>query len=77
MIGELADVDARTRHDSAGIDFAATERQTKRLIEMEGRWRASWADATIVERSEFCWLRPACGLGWWGRTAAGKRRCCG
>ena len=35
LIGKLADVDARTRTSSAGIEFAATERQTKRLIEFE------------------------------------------
>jgi ATP-binding cassette subfamily F protein uup len=35
LIGKLADVDARTRTATAGIEFAATERQTKRLIEFE------------------------------------------
>ncbi len=40
LIGKLAEVDARTRTSSAGIEFAATDRQTKRLIEME--------DVTIV-----------------------------
>jgi ABC transport system ATP-binding/permease protein len=35
LIGKLAEVDARTRTASAGIEFAATDRQTKRLIEME------------------------------------------
>ena len=36
LIGKLADVDSRTRTSSAGIEFNATERQTKRLIEFEG-----------------------------------------
>jgi ATP-binding cassette subfamily F protein uup len=36
MIGELADVNARTQKSTAGIDFSATDRQTKRLIELEG-----------------------------------------
>jgi len=36
LIAKLADVDSRTRTTSAGIEFAGTERQTKRLIEMEG-----------------------------------------
>ena len=36
LIAKLADVDSRTRTSSAGIEFAGTERQTKRLIEMEG-----------------------------------------
>ncbi|WP_263379340.1 ABC-F family ATP-binding cassette domain-containing protein [Granulicella paludicola] len=35
LIGKLAEVDARTRTASAGIEFAATDRQTKRLIEFE------------------------------------------
>jgi len=35
LIGKLAEVDARTRTSSAGIEFSATDRQTKRLIEME------------------------------------------
>jgi ATP-binding cassette subfamily F protein uup len=35
LIGKLAEVDARTRTTSATIEFAATDRQTKRLIEME------------------------------------------
>ncbi len=35
LIGELADVKMRSRTSSAKIDFSATERQTKRLIELE------------------------------------------
>jgi len=35
MIGELADLNARTRTSSARIDFSATDRQTKRLIQLE------------------------------------------
>jgi len=35
LIGKLADVDSRTRTSSAGIEFNATDRQTKRLIEFE------------------------------------------
>ena len=35
LIGKLAEVDSRTRTASAGIEFAATDRQTKRLIELE------------------------------------------
>jgi ABC transport system ATP-binding/permease protein len=33
LIGELADLNARTRTSIAGIDFSASDRQTKRLIE--------------------------------------------
>ena len=36
MIGELAGMKSRSRTASAGIEFSASERQTKRLVEMEG-----------------------------------------
>jgi ABC transport system ATP-binding/permease protein len=35
LIGELADLNNRTRTSATGIDFSATERQTKRLIELQ------------------------------------------
>jgi ABC transport system ATP-binding/permease protein len=35
LIGELADLNARTRTATAKIDFSASERQTKRLIELK------------------------------------------
>ena len=35
LIRELADMDARARSASAKIDFSATDRKTKRLIEMQ------------------------------------------
>jgi len=35
LIGELADLNARTRSATAQIDFSATERKTKRLIELQ------------------------------------------
>jgi ATP-binding cassette subfamily F protein uup len=34
-MGELADLNARTRSGSARIDFSASDRQTKRLIELQ------------------------------------------
>ncbi len=36
LMGELADLNARTRSARAEIDFSATDRKTKRLIELEG-----------------------------------------
>jgi ATP-binding cassette subfamily F protein uup len=36
MIGELADLGSRMQTRSAGIDFSATDRQTKRLVTLEG-----------------------------------------
>src|SRR5207245_2355872 len=47
LIGELDDLNARTRTATARIEFSATERQTKRLIELE---RVSYC---IGERSLF------------------------
>ena len=35
LIGQLADLNARTRTASADIDFSSTERKTKRLIELQ------------------------------------------
>lgn len=35
LIGQLKEVNQRTQTASAGIDFSATERQTKRLVEFE------------------------------------------
>ena len=35
LIGELADLNARTRTATAGIDFSATDRKTRRLIELD------------------------------------------
>ncbi len=35
LIGELADLNARTRISSANIDFSATDRKTKRLISLD------------------------------------------
>jgi ATP-binding cassette subfamily F protein uup len=36
LMGELADLNARTRSTTAQIDFSATDRKTKRLIELQG-----------------------------------------
>jgi len=36
LMGELADLNARTRSGTAKIDFSATDRQTKRLVELQG-----------------------------------------
>ncbi len=36
MIGELAELNSRTRTGAAGIDFSASNRQTKQLIRLDG-----------------------------------------
>ena len=74
LIGELADLNARTRTSSADIDFSATERKTKRLIELE---QVSFAieDRTLFEELDFR-SRPACAWAWSARMAAARRLCC-
>src|SRR5205823_14298477 len=47
LMGELADLNARTRSGSAQIDFSATDRKTKRLIELEN------VTCEVVERKLF------------------------
>ncbi|MGC1635111.1 MAG: ATP-binding cassette domain-containing protein, partial [Candidatus Acidiferrales bacterium] len=36
MIGELAELNSRTRSEAAGVDFSASQRQTKQLIRLDG-----------------------------------------
>jgi len=52
MIGELADMNARTRTASAAIDFSASGRQTKQLVQLEGVGYSIMAPA-IGERTLF------------------------
>jgi ABC transport system ATP-binding/permease protein len=52
LIGELADVSSRNRTSTAAIDFTATERQTKRLIELE-RVRYGFAGRTLFSGLNF------------------------
>jgi ATP-binding cassette subfamily F protein uup len=52
LIGQLKDVNQRVQTATAGIDFAATERQTKRLVEFEDV-ALSFGDKKIVEGLNF------------------------
>lgn len=52
LIGELADLNWRMRSATAGIDFAATDRKTKRLIELEGV-DYSIGDRTLIQNLDF------------------------
>jgi len=52
MIGELADRNARAQRQSASIDFTATDRQTKRLIELEDV-KLRLGDQTIVNQLNY------------------------
>ncbi len=52
LIGELADLSARTRTSTADIDFSATERRTKRLIELE-QVTFRYGDRTLFQDVDF------------------------
>ena len=71
LMGELADLNARTRTGTARIDFSASERQTKRLIELQGRWlQHRWADDCFMS-SNFI-LTAGMRLGLVGPNGSGK-----
>ena len=52
LIGQLRDVNQRVQTSTAGIDFAATDRQTKRLVEFEDV-SLSFGEMKIVEGLNF------------------------
>ncbi|HEX9201843.1 MAG TPA: ABC-F family ATP-binding cassette domain-containing protein [Acidobacteriaceae bacterium] len=52
LIGQLRDVNQRVQTSTAGIDFAATDRQTKRLVEFEDV-SLSFGEKKIVESLSF------------------------
>ena len=70
LIGELADLNARTRTSTAQIDFSATDRKTKRLIEMESV-AYKIEDRTLFENLDFI-ITAGMRLGLVGPNASGK-----
>ncbi|MGI4980988.1 MAG: ABC-F family ATP-binding cassette domain-containing protein, partial [Janthinobacterium lividum] len=70
MIGELADVNSRTQKTSAGIDFSATDRQTKRLVELEDV-SLSFEKKQIVRKLNFI-LTAGTRVGLVGPNGSGK-----
>jgi ATP-binding cassette subfamily F protein uup len=52
MIGELADLNTRTRTEVAGIDFSASNRQSKQLIRLEGITQVL-GDRTLFKNIDF------------------------
>ena len=70
LIDELAGLNARTRTASAGIDFSATDRKTRRLIELQGLGfeiggRALFRDLDFI-------LTPGTRVGLVGPNGSGK-----
>jgi len=70
LISELSDLNARTRTATADIDFSATERKTKRLIEMEGL-SYSYGERTLFKDLNFI-LTAGKRVGLVGPNGSGK-----
>ncbi len=70
LIGELADLSSRSRTASADIDFSASERKTKRLIELEDV-RYEVGGRTLFDKLSFT-LTAGTRLGLVGSNGSGK-----
>ncbi len=70
MIGDLAEMKSRSRTGTAGIDFSATDRQTKRLVELEGV-SCKMGDQVLFDKLDFI-LTAGMRLGLVGPNGSGK-----
>ncbi len=70
LMGELADLNSRTRSATAQIDFSATERKTKRLIELKDVTCAI-GERTLFERLSFV-ITAGMRVGLVGPNGSGK-----
>ncbi|MCL4401825.1 MAG: ATP-binding cassette domain-containing protein, partial [Acidobacteria bacterium] len=70
MIGELADLRARSRVETVDIDFAATDRKTKRLIEMD-RVACGFGDRVLYRGLDFV-ITAGMRVGLVGANGSGK-----
>ncbi|HYR85896.1 MAG TPA: ABC-F family ATP-binding cassette domain-containing protein [Terriglobia bacterium] len=70
MIGELADLNARSRVSTANIDFSATERRTRQLIELDDVAFAI-GERTLFENIRLL-IKPGMRLGLVGPNGSGK-----
>jgi ATP-binding cassette subfamily F protein uup len=70
LIRELADLNSRSRVDTANIDFSATERRTKQLIELDGV--ACGIGARILFKDVRLVLKPGMRIGLVGPNGSGK-----
>jgi ATP-binding cassette subfamily F protein uup len=70
MIGELADLRSRSRTSSTDIDFAGTERKTKRLIHLEGV-SYGYDGRTLFENLDFT-ITAGMRVGLVGSNGSGK-----
>ena len=67
---QLADLDSRSKSSAVGLDFAATERKTKRLVVARGLGK-SYGDRVIVRGLDLV-LSPGTRLGLLGANGSGK-----
>jgi ATP-binding cassette subfamily F protein uup len=67
---ELADLDSRSKASGIGIDFAGTERKTKRLLVTEGVTK-SFGPRTVIRDLDLV-LSPGMRLGLLGANGSGK-----
>ena len=72
LIGELADMGSRSQTRTAGIDFSATDRQTKRLVELEGM-HYSAGDRKLFDGLDFV-VTAGMHVGLVGPNGSGKTR---
>jgi ABC transport system ATP-binding/permease protein len=70
LMSELADLNTRTRNPTAQIDFSATDRKTKRLIELENV-TCEIGDRTLFERLNFT-ITAGMRVGLVGPNGSGK-----
>jgi ATP-binding cassette subfamily F protein uup len=70
LIGELADVSGRNRTSTASIEFSATDRQTKRLVELENL-QYGFAGRTLFADLNFV-LTAGMRIGLVGPNGSGK-----
>jgi ABC transport system ATP-binding/permease protein len=70
LIGQLKDVNSRVQTSSAGIDFSATDRQTKRLVELDDV-SVTLGDRKIVEGLNFL-IANGMRIGLVGPNGSGK-----
>ena len=70
MIGNLAEMRSRSQTAAAGIDFSATDRKTKRLVELEGV-SCTMGDQVLFDKLDFI-LTAGMRLGLVGPNGSGK-----
>ncbi|MEP7364226.1 MAG: ATP-binding cassette domain-containing protein, partial [Acidobacteriota bacterium] len=70
LIDELGDLNSRTRTSTAGIDFTATDRKTKRLLVLEGL-RCELGGRTLLDSLDFVFTHGT-RVGLVGANGSGK-----